>query len=92
MSIAEVKGSNPIQARFLFKTAKVASITAVIFFQITLHPAGLIILYDFHIFITLRHLLSIHLFYVAVSRSCCLSELNPNMASSLVSTTHSSYM
>ena len=43
MSIAEVKGSNPIQARFLFKTAKVASITAVIFFQIILHPAGLII-------------------------------------------------
>ena len=35
---------------FLFATAKVESITAMIFFQIILHPAVLI--YDFHIFIT----------------------------------------
>ena len=52
--IAEVKGSNLVQAwifsGFLFPTTKVASITAMIFFHIILHPAVLI--YDFHIFIT----------------------------------------
>ena len=36
--------------KFLFKTAKVASITAMIFFHIILHHEVLI--YDFHIFIT----------------------------------------
>ena len=41
---------------FLFTTAKVASITAMIFFHIILHPAVLI--YDFHIFITSRQSLS----------------------------------
>ena len=50
----EVTGANPVQARifsgFLFATAKVASITAMIFFHIVLHPAVLI--YDFHIFMT----------------------------------------
>ena len=35
---------------FLFATAKVASITVLIFFHIILHPTVLI--YDFHIFIT----------------------------------------
>ena len=52
--IAEVKGLNPVQAwsfsGFLFTTATVASITAMIFFHIILHPAVLV--YDFHIFIT----------------------------------------
>ena len=52
--IAEVKGSNPVQARkffsrLLFATSKIASITAIIFFHIILHPVVLI--YDFHIFI-----------------------------------------
>ena len=45
---------NPVQAwsfsGFLFATATVASITAMIFFHIILHPAVLV--YDFHIFIT----------------------------------------
>ena len=41
---------------FLFATAKVASITVMIFFHIILHPAVLI--YDFHIFITSRQSLS----------------------------------
>ena len=36
--------------KFLFATAKIAPITAIIFFHIILHPAVLI--YDFHIFIT----------------------------------------
>ena len=35
---------------FLFATAKVVSITAMIFFHIIFHPAVLI--YDFHIFLT----------------------------------------
>ena len=35
---------------FLFATAKVASITAMIFFHMILHPAVLI--YDFHLFMT----------------------------------------
>ena len=35
---------------FLFATAKVASITAMIYFHVILHPAFHI--YDFHIFIT----------------------------------------
>ena len=35
---------------FLFATAKVASITVMIFFRIILHPAVLI--YDFHVVIT----------------------------------------
>ena len=41
--IAEVKGSNPVQAwilsGLLFAAAKVASVTAMIFFHIILHPA-----------------------------------------------------
>ena len=52
--IAEVKGSNPVQAwilsGLLFAAAKVASITGMIFLHIILHPAVLI--YDFHLFIT----------------------------------------
>ena len=53
--IAEVKGSNPVQAwifsGFLSTTAKVVSKTAMISFHIIiLHHAVLI--YDFHIFIT----------------------------------------
>ena len=52
--IAEIRGSNPVQAwifsGFLFATSKVASITAMIFFPSILHTAVLI--YDFHIFIT----------------------------------------
>ena len=52
--IAEVKGSNPVQAGILsgllFAAAKVTSITAMIFFHIILHPA--ILIYDFHLFIT----------------------------------------
>ena len=51
--IVEVKVWNPVQAwifsGFLFETLKVASITAMIFFHIILHPAVLI--YDFHIFL-----------------------------------------
>ena len=39
-----------IFSSFLFATAKVASITAMIFFHIILQPAVLI--YDFHLFIT----------------------------------------
>ena len=39
-----------IFSAFLFATAKVASITAMIFFRIILHHA--ILIYDFHIFIT----------------------------------------
>ena len=35
---------------FHFPTAKVTSTTAMIFFDIILHPAVLIKLYDFHIF------------------------------------------
>ena len=45
-SIAEVKGLNLVQAwifsGFLFATAKVASINAMIFFHIILHPAVLL--------------------------------------------------
>ena len=55
--IAEVKGPNPVQARIffffsrlVFATSKVASITAIIFFHIILHPV--VLMYDFHIFIT----------------------------------------
>ena len=43
---------------FFFATAKVASVTAMIFFHIIIHPAVLI--YDFHIFITSS--LSFHVF------------------------------
>ena len=52
--IAEVKGSNPVQAwvfsRFLFATAKVTYITTMTFLHIILHSA--VHIYDFHIFIT----------------------------------------
>ena len=44
--------------RFLFATAKVASITAMILFHIIIHPA--VFIYDFHIFITSS--LSFHVF------------------------------
>ena len=53
-AVAEVKVLNPVQAWvfscFLFATEKIASITAMIFFRITLHPA--VIINDFHVFIT----------------------------------------
>ena len=39
---------------FVFATAKVSSITAMIFFHINLHPAFLI--YDFHVFISLKYI------------------------------------
>ena len=52
--ITAVKGSNLVQALvfsgFFFETAKFASITAMIFFHIILHPA--VLTYCFHIFIT----------------------------------------
>ena len=53
--IAEVKGSNPVQAwiflQAFFATAKVAYITAMIFIHIILHSA--VHIYVIHIFITL---------------------------------------
>ena len=53
--IAEVKGSNPYMkpdffSGFLFATAKVAYITAMIILHLILHSA--VHIYDFHIFIT----------------------------------------
>ena len=61
--IAEVKGSNPVQAwifsSFLLVTAKIAYITAMIFLHIILHSA--VHIYDF---------LYIHNFIIWISVSC----------------------
>ena len=60
---------------FLFATAKVASITVMIFFHIILHPAVLI--YDFHIFITSRQSLSTTVpFWTTLTRMIILHLLN----------------
>ena len=79
--------------KFLFETAKVASITAMIFFHIILHHEVLI--YDFHIFITssssfyrfitnlFNGLLPAGLLVQLVERCTCIAEvkgLNPVQA------------
>ena len=57
---------------FLFTTAKVASITAMIYFHITLHPA--VHIYDYYIYFTkLRILLATA--FIFLTRFCFIPDL-----------------